>query len=112
MTPRRAAGFSLIELVVVLVLMAALALVSVALIRQPIDASADVQRRARLADAADQAMARLSRDIRLALPNSIRTSADGRAIEMLVAPMGGQRGQQVEGGIGDGEIQHLSLIHI
>lgn len=90
MTSRRATGFSLIELVVVLVLLAALALVSVALIRQPIDASADVQRRARLADAADQAMARLSRDIRLALPNSIRTSADGRAIEMLVAPMGGR----------------------
>jgi len=86
----RAAGFSLIELVVVLVLLAALALVSVALIRQPIDASADVQNRARLADAADQAMARLSRDIRLALPNSIRTSADGRAIELLLAPMGGR----------------------
>ena len=85
-----AGGFSLIELIVVIVLIGVLATVSVALIRQPIDASADVQRRARLADAADQAMARISRDLRLALPNSIRTSADGRAIEMLLAPMGGR----------------------
>lgn len=87
---RHAAGFSLIELVVVIVLIGILSTVSVALIRQPIDASADVQRRARLADAADQAMARVSRDLRLALPNSIRTSADGRAIEMLIAPMAGR----------------------
>ena len=87
---RAAAGFSLLELVIVMVLVGVLATVSAALIRQPIDASADVQRRARLADAADQAMARISRDLRLALPNSIRTSADGRAIEMLIAPMAGR----------------------
>lgn len=99
---RRAAGFSLIELVVVIVLIGILATVSVALIRQPIDASVDVQRRARLADAADQAMARISRDLRLALPNSIRTSADGRAIEMLVAPMAGRyRGRPTAGDSGD-----------
>lgn len=83
-------GFSLLELVVVLVLLGVLATTSVALIRQPIDASADVQRRARLADAADQAMARISRDVRLALPNSLRVSSDGRAIEMLIAPMAGR----------------------
>ncbi len=84
------AGFTLVEMIVVIVLVGILATVSVQIIRQPIDASADAQRRARLADAADQAMARLSRDLRLALPNSIRTSADGRAIEMLIAPMGGR----------------------
>jgi MSHA biogenesis protein MshO len=102
MRMRRAAGFSLIELVVVIVLIGVLATVSVALIRQPIDASADVQRRARLADAADQAMARISRDLRLALPNSIRTSADGRAIEMLIAPMAGRyRGRPTAAGGGN-----------
>jgi MSHA biogenesis protein MshO len=106
MRTRLAAGFSLIELVVVIVLIGVLATVSVALIRQPIDASADVQRRARLADAADQAMARISRDLRLALPNSIRTSVDGRAIEMLVAPMAGRyrgtlRGTPTAEGVGD-----------
>lgn len=102
MRTRLAAGFSLIELVVVIVLIGVLATVSVALIRQPIDASADVQRRARLADAADQAMARISRDLRLALPNSIRTSTDGRAIEMLVAPMAGRyRARPTAAGGGD-----------
>lgn len=101
---RRAAvaGFSLVELVVVLVLLGILATVSVQILRQPIDASADAQRRARLADAADQAMARLSRDLRLALPNSIRTSADGRAIEMLIAPMAGRyRARPTAAGAGD-----------
>jgi MSHA biogenesis protein MshO len=102
MRTRLVAGFSLIELVVVIVLIGVLATVSVALIRQPIDASADVQRRARLADAADQAMARISRDLRLALPNSIRTSTDGRAIEMLIAPMAGRyRARPTAAGGGD-----------
>lgn len=102
MRTRTAAGFTLIELVVVMVLLGILATISVQIIRQPIDASADAQRRARLADAADQAMARLSRDLRLALPNSIRTSPDGRSIEMLIAPMGGRyRARGTAAGTGD-----------
>ena len=51
MRSRTRSGFTLIELVMVIVLIGVLATVSAALIRQPIDASADVQRRARLADA-------------------------------------------------------------
>lgn len=83
-------GFTLVELVIVIVLLAVLSLVTAAILRQPIDASADVQRRARLADAADQVMVRMTRDLRLALPNSIRASADGRAIELLLAPSAGR----------------------
>lgn len=90
MRRRDAHGFSLVELVIVLVLLGVLSVFAADLIRQPIDASADVQRRARLADAADQAMSRMSRDLRLALPNSIRSSTDGRAIELLLAPMAGR----------------------
>jgi MSHA biogenesis protein MshO len=99
---RRAAGFSLLEVVVVLVLVGVLATVSTQLLRQPIDASNDVQRRARLADAADQAMARISRDIRLALPNSVRVNATGTAIEFLMAPAGGRyRAAPTAAGSGD-----------
>lgn len=86
----RSRGFSLLELVTVLVLLAILGLVTAAILRQPIEASADVQRRARLADTADQVMARMARDLRLAVPNSIRASADGRAIEFLLAPSAGR----------------------
>jgi MSHA biogenesis protein MshO len=97
-----AAGFTLVELIVVLVLVGILSTLAVPILRQPIDASADVQRRARLADAADQAMARMGRDLRLALPNSIRASPDGRAIEMLLAPMGGRyRARPTAAGGGD-----------
>ncbi len=83
-------GFTLIELVIVIILLGVLATVSLELLRQPIDASADAQRRARLADSADQAMARMSRDLRLSLPNSVRVLDGGRAIEMLLAPAGGR----------------------
>ena len=95
-------GFTLIELVVVIILLGVLATVSLELLRQPIDASADAQRRARLADAADQAMARVSRDLRLSLPNSVRVLDGGRAIEMLLAPAGGRyRARITAAGTGD-----------
>lgn len=86
----RSRGFSLLELVTVLVVLAVLGLVTAAILRQPIEASADVQRRAQLADNADQVMSRMARDLRLALPNSIRASPDGRAIELLLAPSAGR----------------------
>lgn len=97
----RARGFSLIELVVVIVLLGMLATISAALLRQPFDASAALQRRARLADDAEQAIARIARDLRLALPNSLRVSADGRAIELLRTRGGGRYRAQVGGSGGD-----------
>lgn len=101
-TGRRQRGFTLLELVVVLVLVGILAAFSVQLLRQPIDVSLAVQRRAALADDADQAMARISRDLRLALPNSVRVSSDGRAIEMLLAPAAGRyRARPMASGAGD-----------
>ncbi|MBS3896311.1 type II secretion system protein [Silanimonas sp.] len=87
---RLSRGLSLIEMVTVIVVLAVLGLVTAAILRQPIEASADVQRRAQLADNADQVMARMARDLRLALPNSIRASPDGRAIELLLAPSAGR----------------------
>lgn len=83
-------GFTLLELVFVIVLIGVLATVSAALLRQPFDASAALQRRARLADEADQAMARISRDLRRALPNSVRVAASGETIDALRSSDGGR----------------------
>ena len=49
-------------------------------LRAPIDAYVDTARRAELTDIADTALRRFDRDIRSALPNSIRVSSSGGVI--------------------------------
>ena len=50
---------------------------------QPIQAYLSVSARARLVDSADGALIRMVRDLHLALPNSVRVSADGRSLELI-----------------------------
>jgi MSHA biogenesis protein MshO len=95
-------GFTLLELVVAITVLAVIGVVIANIIRQPIDASIEIQRRAAMANEADQLMNRISRDVRLALPNSIRVSADGLSLELLSAPQGGRyRAFTATGGTGD-----------
>jgi MSHA biogenesis protein MshO len=49
----------------------------------PIRQYMDVARRAEMTDIADTALRRINRDLRLALPNSVRVSPDGLFIEFL-----------------------------
>ncbi|RRJ83524.1 type II secretion system protein [Aestuariirhabdus litorea] len=75
-------GFTLIEMVMVIALSGAvLALVSTVLTR-PMEHYVDSARRAELVDVAESALQIMARDVRSALPNSLRVSS-GRALEMV-----------------------------
>lgn len=94
-------GFTLVELVTVLVVSGILAVVVWRNVSEPVRSFLDVERRARLVDAAESALARMSREIRLALPNSIRISG-GTALEFLRTLDGGRyRARAESSGGGD-----------
>jgi MSHA biogenesis protein MshO len=81
----RSGGMTLIELVIVIVLSAIVVSFMTRLIVIPIDAFTAQKQRAQLGDAADGALRLIARDLRSALPNSVRTQVNGNvtALEML-----------------------------
>lgn len=89
---RRARGFTLIELIVVIIITAIVAGMVTVFIRAPIQSYLDVSARAELADAADLASRRITRDVRLALPNSVRVTNNesGSYLELLLTKTGGR----------------------
>jgi MSHA biogenesis protein MshO len=60
------------------------------ILRHPIQGYAAVSRRSELVDLADIALLRMSRDLRMALPNSVRVGSGGSALELLHAAAGGR----------------------
>ena len=78
-------GFSLIELIVVVVLLGLLAGGAGLLLRNPIEAYEAQVRRQQLVDQGEMALRQIARDVRRALPNSIRITAvgAGSALEMV-----------------------------
>jgi MSHA biogenesis protein MshO len=78
-------GFTLIELVITLVISAVVVSFVSMFISGPVRGFTDQARRARLVDAADSALQRIGRDVRRALPNSVRvtTAAGVVALELL-----------------------------
>ena len=79
-------GFSLFELILVIVLLGVLASGAGLLITTPIQAYSDQLRRTQLVDQAEMSLRQIARDIRRALPNSIRIQQNvgtgGWALEM------------------------------
>jgi MSHA biogenesis protein MshO len=71
---RAGAGFTLIEVVMVMVVMGILAASSALFVSGPVRAYYDTVRRTMLSDTADTALRRFQRDIEGALPNSVRVS--------------------------------------
>jgi MSHA biogenesis protein MshO len=90
MRHRQAAGFTLIEAIVVIAIMGILLAVVAVFIRAPVRGYTDAVGRAEVTDTADLALRRISRDLRRALPNSIRTTSDGHSIEFLLTRGGGR----------------------
>lgn len=88
--PAAARGFTLIELVLVIVLIGVLAVVVVPLTLTPFTAFRDQERRAAMVAEAEAAMLRVTREVRHALPNSLRVSAGGQAVEFLETVDGGR----------------------
>ena len=71
-SPLTVSGFSLIELIVVMVVVGILAGIVAVFIRSPMEGYMAASRRAELSDTADGALHRIARDVRTALPNSVR----------------------------------------
>jgi len=80
---RRTAGFTLVELVMVIVLLAIVATVSVQFVALSTQGAIDVSSRQQRALASVVISERVSRELREALPTSIRTNADGSCIEWM-----------------------------
>ncbi len=93
MTPRHTqSGFTLVELIMVIVIMGVVGATVAVFMKSPIDAYFDTARRAGIADVADTTVRRMARDIRKALPNSIRLGGTGgnQCIEFIPTRMGGR----------------------
>jgi MSHA biogenesis protein MshO len=85
---RRLGGFTLVEVVIVMVVTGVLAGIVAIFIKGPVLNYINARSRAEMSDAADGALRRMRRDVRLALPNSIRVSSDGRALEFIQTKVG------------------------
>lgn len=81
-------GFTLVEMIVTMVVLAIVGSMVAVFIRAPVQGYTDSVARAELTDIADTVLRRMVRDVRLALPNSVRVS--GNTIEMLVTKTGGR----------------------
>ncbi|HNV59018.1 MAG TPA: type II secretion system protein [Rhodoferax sp.] len=82
-------GFTLVELIMVIVIMGVIGGAVAVFMKSPIDAYFDTARRAGIADVADTTVRRMARDIRKALPNSIRLSGT-QCIEFIPTRTGGR----------------------
>lgn len=86
---RRQHGFTLIELVMVIVILGVVGGMVSVFMKGPIDAYFASSRRAALTDVADTTVRRMARDIHKALPNSIRLSGTN-CIEFIPTRTGGR----------------------
>ena len=99
---RRALGVTLLEMLMVIVITGIIGVAIALFVRRPVESYVDATRRAQLTDITDTAVRRITRDLRTALPNSVRVDATGRYIEYLQTTGGGRyRAEVTDTGTGD-----------
>lgn len=87
--PYRQGGFTLLELVIVIVITSVIAVTVALVVRPSIAAYNAVKGRADLIDQADLSLRRIVKDVRMAVPNSLR-SPTSQCFEVIPASTGGR----------------------
>jgi MSHA biogenesis protein MshO len=82
----RLSGFTLLEMILAIVI-AGIVLGATLFFAYPIQQAGDVTTRAELTDMADNALQRIGRDVRLALPNSVRVKSSGNVYAVEFVPV-------------------------
>jgi MSHA biogenesis protein MshO len=95
----RQSGFTLIESVIVIAITGVLAAIVSMFIVSPVQAYLSTAARATLVDHADLSLRRIGRDLRIALPNSVRVSGSGLALELVPTTSGARYSTDGAGGL-------------
>jgi MSHA biogenesis protein MshO len=91
--PARNAGVSLVEMIMAILLTSILAAIVTTFISRPLQGHQDLSNRVTLVNSAEISLRRMTRDLRSALPNSVRIiniAGGGFALEMLPVVEGGK----------------------
>ena len=96
---RHSGGFTLAEMVMVIAITGIIAGIVAVFMRAPVQGYFDLATRAALTDNADTALRRIGRDLRLALPNSVRINAANTSIEFLQTSTGGRYRSKAPGNV-------------
>jgi MSHA biogenesis protein MshO len=98
-------GFTLVEMIIVIVITGIIGGVVAVFIKAPVQGYVDSARRAELTDIADTAVRRMARDVRTAVPNSVRIAncaVPKQCVEFLPTRDGGRYRAELESsGAGD-----------
>jgi len=86
----RQQGFTLVEVIVVTLILGIMASFLALVVIQPFRAADDITQRARLTDQLDLVMNQIQREVRTAVPNSVRVDSSDNAVEFVPTETGGR----------------------